>query len=429
MSTSGRWLAGVSLLGLVAAATFSPWTTEVSTAAPDSVPVLTQGVLLDHGAPITGGVVVAFAWPDQDTIANLADGASTQLVPIGWSRTSRSGQFSIAASPNDLPAQVVDAHGNVNVELMATSRNQTLAFNESSTFNQDATGGSPVGWVSKSDGDAADTTPSLELDLGNHTARDTHNDPSRWLDAAETALGQHDTNSKGAAAVLAQTPALEHLLAHLPAGAAGSLLGASSGGNTVVPSVCYVTKTAYVYKNKPEHFVTTQTMTNIPETITESSSASHTLGIAISGTNGSWSESGTASISRTSTASASTTYSVAHTIYNRVNYRDWNNGCLSATERRPDSFYDILTNDGSTVSETWFYNCGTHKAGDTWDSGTATNITYGAGVTLTVANLSAQSGYASSLNVHYKFNVNGEVCGNSTSGPLYSSRVEADSWE
>ena len=49
-----------------------------------------------------------------------------------------------------------------------------------------------------------------------------------------------------------------------------------------------------------------------------------------------------------------------------------------------------------------------------------------AGVTLTILSLSAQSGYSSSLNLHYASNVKGEVCGTNPKGPLYSSQVEAD---
>src|ERR1700678_3726695 len=79
-----------------------------------------------------------------------------------------------------------------------------------------------------------------------------------------------------------------------------------------------------IHYNIREHFITTETIGgNIPETVIEGtdSSSTATLGIATLA-DAKWSANGTASITDESADSVSVTYSVSHTIYNRVNYRD-----------------------------------------------------------------------------------------------------------
>ena len=55
-----------------------------------------------------------------------------------------------------------------------------------------------------------------------------------------------------------------------------------------------------------------------------------------------------------------------------------------------------------------------------------TDATIGGGVNLGILSVSAQQGYGTSLQLKYRFNVAGEVCGNNSGGPLQSSLVEAD---
>jgi hypothetical protein len=184
------------------------------------------------------------------------------------------------------------------------------------------------------------------------------------------------------------------------------------------------------YYNIPEHFLNTETYGgNIPETVTEgtNSSTTATLGIGYSwsGASGTWGASGTASITDSATYGVSSTFSTTHSVYNRVNYRDLRGTC-GGVYREPYSFYDLLSADGGSVGITWQYNCSPHYAGDTWYSGGATDATVGGGVNLGVLSVSAQQGYGTSIQLRYRFNVSGQVCGNSSSGPLQSSLLEAD---
>jgi hypothetical protein len=185
-----------------------------------------------------------------------------------------------------------------------------------------------------------------------------------------------------------------------------------------------------IYYDIQEHFLNTETYGgNIPETVTEgtNSSTTATLGIAYStsGASGTWGASGTASITDSSTNGVSSTFSSTRSVYNRVNYRDLRGTC-GGVYREPWSFYDLLSADGGPVGITWQYNCSPHYAGDTWFTGSATDATIGGGVTLAGINVSAQQGYGTSLRLEYHFNVAGQVCGNSSGGPLQSSLLEAD---
>jgi hypothetical protein len=59
-----------------------------------------------------------------------------------------------------------------------------------------------------------------------------------------------------------------------------------------------------------------------------------------------------------------------------------------------------------------------------WDTGSATAATLGGGVQFPGLNLSTQTGFGSSQDMTFHFNVAGKICGNSAEGPLQSSRVD-----
>jgi len=167
----------------------------------------------------------------------------------------------------------------------------------------------------------------------------------------------------------------------------------------------------------------------IPETIIEgtSNSSTHTLGVEYTyAGKGGWGADGTGSITDSSTNMVSETFSHPETIYNLVNYRQYFYECPLTTERRPYSFYDLLTDDGAPAPMTWLSNCTPHRAGTEWTTGSATSATVSGGVTLGPLNVSAQAGFGTSVELAFHFNRAGEICGNNSQGPAHSSLVEAD---
>jgi len=185
-------------------------------------------------------------------------------------------------------------------------------------------------------------------------------------------------------------------------------------------------------RDKREHFMTTATESTkgaIPETIIEGTndSSTHTLGVEYTyAGKGGWGADGTGSITDSSTNMVSETFSHPETIYNRVNYRQYFYECPLTTERRPYSFYDLLTDDGAPAPMTWLSNCTPHRAGTEWTTGSATSATVSGGVTLGPLNVSAQAGFGTSVELAFHFNRAGEICGNNSQGPAHSSLVEAD---
>jgi hypothetical protein len=155
-----------------------------------------------------------------------------------------------------------------------------------------------------------------------------------------------------------------------------------------------------------------------------------TLGVAFSAPvkKVKWSVDGTGSITDSSTHSVSITYSVPHTIYNRVNYHEYWYNCPNILQLRAYSFWDLLTNDGRQVSITWQWHCGHHPAGADWSTGSAKSATIGGGMSIGPISVSAQAGFGSSVELDFHFNKAGEICGNSPDGPFSSSILEADQY-
>lgn len=389
--------------------------------------VIASGTLLVSGAPATNGTVVAFAWPNQQRLLHAKKGSRLALVRVGSVNADSHGNFAIASAPGVLPAGVLSSGNLVNLELIAVSGGKEMHYRYSSEYATGKDKASPHGWVIRSNGaDSPWARPDFRLDFGRQTAMTVGNDPRQWIGSNGAILGSGIKSARAMHnAAAPETRATRELVGSLQnrAGASAPL--------SVSPDSCW-TVPQTIYYDKKEHFVTTETMSGIPETVTESASARHTLGVAYKSAYGGWGASGSMSMTRSGSVSVSQTKSTSHTIFNRVNYRDYDmwcgSGTFNGTYRQPYSFYDLLTNDGTGVGESWFYNCGHHSAGQTWDTGSATNATYSAGVTLQIADLSAQSGYGASLNLHYKFTTAGQVCGNNSAGPANSSKVEADTY-
>lgn len=400
-------LTAIACLGLLCPAAFasaSPSATSTSTADAIASGVITNA----HGQIDRSGEVYIFALPDQSQLIGKPAGVSIPLTLVGYARTNAHGQYAVDARSAGL--MTTDGrHGYLNLQVIAVSGGKTAEADYSVA---------PVGAAWRVEG-GSDLVPSLSFNFATRLAT---------LPPVAASVGA----SAAAVSRIPITPrpptALFERLRKATDFASAPMPPSSSTSTTPKYSCPVVPKT--IYYNKREHFLTAETFGGkIPETVTEgtNSSSTHTLGIAYdSGDEGKWSVDGAGSITDSSTNSASVTYSVPYTVYNRVNYRDYFYACTVSTERRPYSFYDLLTSDGRQVSITWQHICGSHPAGTTWTSQNATSATIGGGVGLGPINVSAQAGFGTSVQLVYQFNKPGEVCGNAKSGPLHASLVEAD---
>jgi hypothetical protein len=307
-------------------------------------------------------------------------------------------------------------HGYVNLEVMAVSGGKVADASYSVTA---------AGAAWKVEG-GTNSAPSLSFNFATRFATS----PS----VAGTAGASAAVAPQIPITPAAPSAAFEQLMKDTGSASAGT--PASPGTHAAPNIVVCVVIPEKIYHNKPEHFLTTATLSTgnkIPETITEGtdSSSTHTLGIGTSHENSAgktvWSDTGTGSITDSSTHSVSVVYAYPRTIYNRVNYRDYYYNCPHAhTDREPYSFYDLLTSDGGRAPMQWYFNCGHHDAGTSWSTGHATSATIEGGVSLGPINVSAQSGYGTSVQLIFNYHVAGEICGNNSAGPVNSSLVEAD---
>lgn len=420
----GISVTAIACLGVFGSATgVSAQQSAPSRPAPSSSEVIASGVLVNaQGQPDPNGEVYVLALPDQSDMIGRPAGVQFPLTLAGFAHTNARGNYVVNVSPATLMA-TNGRHGYLNLQVIAVSQGMVMRFAYSVAH---------AGKAWRVEG-GANSTPSTSFDFSKRTVTGTpvaataapgsSTAPTgkAMKPAAPTADASLGVASATSVAPETPTPALQQLRQ--------STQLASTAAAIPQPGFCWF-YWGTEYYNIPEHFLNAETYGgNIPETVTEgtNSSTTATLGIAYSSTgqSGTWGASGTASITDSSTYGVSSTFSTTYSVYNRVNYRDFRGTC-GGVYREPYSFYDLLTADGGPVGITWQWNCGTHRAGDTWYTASATDATIGGGVSLGILNVSAQQGYGTSIQLKYRFNVAGEVCGNSSSGPLQSSLLEAD---
>lgn len=407
-SSAIRNAAGLTvILGLLCPAPFASASSSSPSLTADAI---ASGVITNaHGKADTSGEVYVFAFPDQSVLIGAPAGKQIPLTLVGYARTNAQGRYAVNARPANLMT-TNGRHRYVNLEVVAVSGGKAAAADYSVA---------PAGTAWRAEG-GTDSAPALSFNFATRTA--TPPPVAAMTGASPAAMSRIPITPTAVTAALERLRKATHF--------ASAAMQVSSGPH-VIPPPCLV-KAEGIYYNKPEHFMTTATFGGkIPETVTEGTdnSSTHTLGVALEAEtkNGlKWSVNGTGSITDSSTHSVSVTYSGPRTIYNRVNYRQYYHNCGGYYERRPYSFYDLLTSAG-TASMTWlFASCGPHDAGTTWISGNATSATIGGGVSLGPINVSAQSGFGTSVQLKFTYHVAGEVCGNNKEGPAHSSRVEAD---
>lgn len=419
----------VGLTALTAPAS-TGWAARGVSDHPDASTVI-SGFISDNGAPLGKASVLVWAWPDQRTRGHLKKGDSLRLYPVGAALTSSDGAFRVDAAPGSLPKSVTSRHGIVNFELDAVDGDRTLTYR----FSARAAGGrsgSARRWRPLPTPSAAmkGAPATFRGDIGSRLAWISTDSPQTWVDDRGKLVSHRDAAEAERASVGPSTQRYAAMAADLRSYVAER--GASAIGNADFGRVfahrapCHITLTGTVL-NKVEHFVNIETMPGIPETITEEGGATHTLGVGINVGGDGWSAGGTASITRTSDSEVDVTDNNPHTETNLVDYQNFTNQCAGRLEKDPWKFADMLTSDGHAIAATWYTaSCGNHSAGTNWNTSDATAITFAGGVDLGVVNVSAQSGYKTSENLHYHFNTDGEVCGNNVEGPLSSSGVEAD---
>lgn len=352
------------------------------------------------------------ALPADEVMAAAAVGEKLPLHVVGATTTTATGQFSLTAEPGSFP-DWARAKGAVDLQLVVADETRELRFNysvQATPTAQRKSLGRTWTALAGDTGPGRGAAPSMRVDLGQETAWETANDPADWLDATDKVFGA-DRRAKAAhAAVTGRSRQIK-------------AAAAARDGSMSTMQICTVVAGDVKY-NMKEHFLDVYAWSGAQGTVTESSGVDHTLGVGVTtNSGGSWSGSGTKTISLHSSGSQSSIENSS--VWNRVNYRDYSYSCAPRTERRPLSYYDMLSNDWAQVAHVnQTASCVTKLAGASWSTSSAKNKTFGAGMDIGPINVSAQSGFNSSMDLTFNFTSKSKLCGNSSSGVVESSVLD-----
>lgn len=359
--------------------------------AETSAPQFVSGVLNLNGLGIANADVIARLWPDDDTTRTLPDGASFDFFQAGTTTTRSDGSFAFALDPTTIPPAFIDDAGRVDLEVLAgngllmTTQFITVQFINDAEDATEALESSSEGvlpnlrsWVSAQD----PAVPAiLGMDLGDVVDLGSIRDES-VLDDFDIAVPDVGTAAVMEAAM---------------AGGCSQSVGSRRGP--------YLETFAVIYGDG-----------GVKGRVKQESSATHTLGVGVKHPGSdSWSAGG--SQSESAGWGYDSTYTIANSfVKNKVYYRDYYYSCMAdgkiytTTYEKPDGFYEAGP----------YYAQATHKNYSTCDPGYADheyhrtsskNGQFSGGVSLPGANLSAQSGFTSTQEVHYKFCKRGQICG------------------
>jgi len=373
--------------------------------------VLATGRVLDAGQDLRGAKVTVFAVPDAKAINQAG---SLRMMPLDQTRTGRSGAFTLKADLAALDAPYVDTAGGIDLSVMVSDRTRSITW-ERTVFPRKA------------------DVPRFTFDLGRGTAEEAGNSPRTWVTNKGTRFGPARAYRASQTGVTRPLVGIQrYARTYFNAGPAERqlLLRPLSKASLLSPTVAAREECGYYYwgglykTNRKEKYLNVYSEAGIPVTLKQgaSGSTSHTMGVAVE-LNGNWSTSGTTTESYNQSVTQNGV--INSSVGNRVNYRQQFQMCFPGSKWKQYSMYDWLTDFAQVAHVNTGNNCSPKSAGSDWNTGSAKNVTYGAGVDLPAINVSAQSGYGSSQDMTFKFNVAGKICGNNSQGPIHSSQVDA----
>ncbi len=193
-----------------------------------------------------------------------------------------------------------------------------------------------------------------------------------------------------------------------------------------VPATCVTSKQNVLYTNVDEIFMAAYGWSGTHATVTQGATSTHTLGVAVKVGTGGWAASGSAGFSESQGSSATQSGIADAYVHNALNYRQYQTVCTGQLVRdtlRAESTYDYLSNF-TFAPHINYATCVTKSAGAVVVKNTATDLTFGAGVSLPVElSVSAQSGWNTTTQATWKTTATTKLCGNSTTGWVNSSNI------
>lgn len=339
-----------------------------ATAEPGGESIVVKGRAIRDGSAVGGARFQVRVWPKQAILENLPDGAVVDVRTVQTGNADGLGRYSVML-PADLPAQYLSTVG-VNVEIIMSDGNQ--AATQQVTVRPDAM-----------------VATTLDFELGLATTGLGRAQAARGLSLGD----QPATPGVGSATALGMGRT---------SAAAGGGCATSTGARhgPYMEKYADIWATAYV-KGRVVHELGT----------------SHTVGIGVKNAGSStWSAGGTSGVS--SSVGYDSTYTIADAaVYNKVWERYYYYTCVTSTGTytttytRPDGFHSGPYY--AHIAHVNYANCAATYAGHEYSRTTGANGTYAGGLDLPFIDLSAQSGWTSATEIHWKFSRAGQLCGSS----------------
>lgn len=384
-----------------------------------SADTVVTGVVTKDGKPVAGADVLLIAWPNDAVLDALADGERVNTRVVARDAANDAGQFEVSLTPDSLSPEHRRKDGGVQLELVIADRQSEVIWNftavgaasELSRNGALTWGNERVDQRSLAARSELGVGPThISVEIGERpTVRELGDEPENWVDDNGGRLSAAGATDRAVAPKEPRRADFDTI--------------ATVDGD-VTPLAQGWCATGTYETGRTESFIRTIGVIQAKNWVDQSSSSSHTLGIAYKSGSGAWSQSGTAS--RTTSTSSSDHLSYNGTLRNKVNYRKYV-GCdgtpLNAEQWRSSSIHSL----GSSViihstRPDWqkSANCTNYPATTGTKSKTSgSNVTYSAGVNFSKISLSARASYSSYTKQRWvpsggsgRFN----LCGSSSSG-------------
>ena len=321
--------------------------------------------------------------------------------------TDSSGSFT--ANPVGVPAQALDQSGSANFEAFVSDG--TIAMPWNFPLQMATVGGvvqpdlaAPASGLSGSH-----RAVDLRLDLGrNPGGADAYDPPTSWQGIQADQLTPSGLLRGSTGPLTANASA---------AAGAGVKPMEGSGVSPMVGCGILIPQGNWKY-GLNEAFANVWSWTGAKVEFQEATSSSHTLGLALQGSGGGWSQNGSMSYTETGGSRGDVSGLYDNQVDNRVDYEDNIITCVLLHEWAPAGTYALLypTLGWPHSSHPIWSSCAVYGSGAVMTKNQGTNSTIAGGVGFGPISLSAQAGWTTSIDEAFHFTQTSYLCGNTSAG-------------
>ena len=340
------------------------------------------------------------------------------LLTVALVRSDQNGNFASSADWSAIPAIYKEPSGLVNFEIDAADGTRSLSWDLSLTGPAHSAGTATHPWRTAravSSGGMSQQATHLNFDLGRRSGVTVVDSATIVVQGGTTTIGQ------GFVSMPIRVVALVPREAPAPA-----WRGSAASPDIVA---CQWSPTSTIYHGNLEHFANIYAWAGAFAEVIEGITSTHTLGIAVKSDTGSWGQSGSTSVDINSSINRVSSYSNVSDaqLFNQEDYRPYEFACVGhvSYQARPYRPYALLSHF-TYAGDQYFSHCATYGTGGHIATSSATNVTYGGGVTLGFVSVNAQAGWGDSVSVGWNVTAPSIACG-SNAGPASAVQVEVHS--